>query len=177
MTTLDGGNVIIKKETAPAPPSGGEVLEGEYFLDRPNNYWKVAAELPEILKYEDDGYSAYSSFATYFGMFGAAYEAISYNGSRIGLKIACGRLYDDATRVSSDSTVRDPFIAARDGKIDIKSIEGFEVSLELNSLIEFALWFVAQEGMVMTEDEIVAMMAEEGVQRITKEEYESLITE
>ena len=24
MTTLDGGNVIIKKETAPAPPSGGE---------------------------------------------------------------------------------------------------------------------------------------------------------
>lgn len=24
MTTLDGGNVIIKKENAPAPPSGGE---------------------------------------------------------------------------------------------------------------------------------------------------------
>ena len=176
MTTLDGG-VIIKKETAPAPPSGGDVLEGEYFLDRPNNYWKVAVELPEILKYGDNGYLAYTSYTTYFGMFGAAYEAISYNGSRIGLKIACGRIYEHNVRTSSDSTVRYPFIAARDGKIDVKSIEGLEVSLEFNSLIDFLLWFVAMEGIVMTEDEIVAMMAEEGIQRITKEEYEALIIE
>lgn len=44
MTTLDGG-VIIKKETAPAPPSGGggADLEGEYFLAKPNGrYWKFS---------------------------------------------------------------------------------------------------------------------------------------
>lgn len=42
MTTLDGG-VIIKKGTAPAPPSGGGELEGEYFLAKSNGrYWKFS---------------------------------------------------------------------------------------------------------------------------------------
>lgn len=33
MTTLDGGNVIIKKGTAPAPPSGGESASTIEYLD------------------------------------------------------------------------------------------------------------------------------------------------
>lgn len=46
MTTLDGG-VIIKRGTAPAPPSGGEVLEGEYYLAKPNGwYWKWVGPNP-----------------------------------------------------------------------------------------------------------------------------------
>jgi hypothetical protein len=174
LNTLNSDKIIVRGNGGNT--GGGGSLEGEYFLDRPNNYWKVAAELPETLTSNDDGYLAYSTLATYFGAFGAAYEAISYNGSRIGLKIACGRLYEHSTRVSSDAIVRAPLIAAIDGKIDAKSIEGLEVPLVFNSLIDLLLWFTEMQGMVMTEDEIVAMLAADGVQRITKEEYESLIT-
>lgn len=43
MTTLDGGIIIKRGEGGggtPTPPSGGDVLEGEYFLAKPNGKYK-----------------------------------------------------------------------------------------------------------------------------------------
>lgn len=178
MTTLDGG-VIIKKGTAPAPPSGGggADLEGEYLLVRPNGwYWKVTDTFINL-----GIESQYQAITSLFVMFGTLYEVGSassisgYVGS-IELKL-CYRDVGILQYISTQKLVDyvnpiDSWIVIAEGgktKMDIGDIVG-----EFESIYE-ALCALA---MPMTETEFEAMMlAQYGLQRITKEEYEALITE
>lgn len=176
-TTLDG-NVIIKKGGGgtPTPPSGGDVLEGEHYLAKPNGwYWKVTDT------FINSGIDSQNqTMSGLFLMMGSLYEVgyestITNTIQRLELKLCyrdLGALQFVANKkLDYDSPVAEWRVIAEGGKtkIDMGEIVG-----EFESIYE-ALCALA---MPMTETEFEAMMlAQYGLQRITKEEYEALITE
>lgn len=176
MTTLDGGNVIIKKGTAPAPPSGGDVLEGEYYLVKPNGwYWKFTDEFHALSTSDKNQF-----ISSHFLLMGTMYEYIyhdSFGGGNYKAEIRLcfrdiGVLQYVANNNIEDTEVISNWVACAEGgptKINIGEVQGEYESIfhMINSMVE-----------EMTEEDFVAMMLSQyKMQRITKEEYEALITE
>lgn len=176
MTTLDGG-VIIKKGTAPAPPSsgGGADLEGEYYLAKPNGwYWKFTDEFHALSTSKKNQF-----ISTLFLMMGTMYEHIyqSSYGSNYKSEIKLcfrdiGMLQYVANNNIEDTEVISYWVACAEGgptKINMGEVQG-----------EYESIFHAVNSMVgeMTEEDFVAMiLSQYKIQRITKEEYEALIIE
>lgn len=174
MTTLDGG-VIIKKETAPAPPSGGDVLEGEYYLAKPNGwYWKFTDEFYALSTSDKNQF-----ITSLFLMMGTMYEHIhqsSYGGNyKSGIRTCfrdIGMLQYVANNNIEDAGVISDWVACAEGgptKINLGEIQG-----EYESIFHMVNSMVGE----MTEEDFAAMMLSQYIiQRITKEEYEALLTE
>lgn len=175
MTTLDGG-VIIKEGggATPTPPSsGGEVLEGEYYLAKPNGwYWKLTDKLSTgTVEFQ------YQAITACFLMFSTVYEVVKgdlnliYKSGILTAYRDIGSLQTIAVDGLNATPSTSLWIAIAEGgntKIDFGEMQG-----EYNSLYEV----ICALAMPMTETEFEAMMlAEYGLQRITKEEYEALIT-
>lgn len=162
---------------------GGVELEGEYFIDKPNNYWKFSLDLPSDLTCTISGYFKYSSFVNLFAMAMSTYECVLYDGTRCLLKFANGIVYDHNIKSSADYNIYNRVIAIVDGTPDCSSlgeILGIDVDLlpQFNTIIEMWIWLYEMVGGgTMTEEELLEMFSSEAcTQRITKEEYESLIT-
>ena len=163
MTTLDGG-VIIKKGTAPAPPSGGEVLPPDAIVLAPNGwYWKFTDEAISsgmwcnvLLLMPHDIGARYFDGKTDIVLYGD-YRDVWYN---IGYYLGSGK------------TAGDHIIYA------ISESIGCSIALdEQTTLVGDSVFEIIDQVMPMAEAEFEAFMLENtSLQRITKEEYEALIT-
>ena len=170
---LDG--VIIKKTSTPSGGGGAE-LEGEYYLVRPNGwYWKVTDTFINS-GIDSQNQAITACFLMLSTVYEVGYESTITNTiNRLELKLCyrdLGALQFVANmKLDYDSPIAEWRVIAEGGKtkIDIGETVG-----EFESLYE-ALCALA---MPMTETEFEAMMLSEyGLQRISKEEYEALITE
>lgn len=172
MTTLDGG-VIIKRGGGgtPTPPSGGEVLEGDYFLAKANEYyWKTNLPMVEKMTHDMPEYGVYNNFCTIFAEIGATFEGVRFDGSRLVYKAANFWIQTHRKYTSSDGTIFNPIIAIRESDIDNPEFGKYK------SLVELYKTIAEMEGTPMTEEEVMAQIEGMGLTRITKEEYEALIT-
>lgn len=174
--SLDG-DVIIKRGAGGGTggSGGGEVLEGEYYLARPNGwYWKVT---DKFLTSTVD--SQFQMVTTWFMMLGTAYEVLYIFSLNKAYKKNILQTYRDIGTLqaiaNNEINVLPPtssWVAIAEGgktKIDMGEMSG-----EYNSIYEAGCALISP----MTEAEFEAMvLSEAGLQRITKEEYESLITE
>lgn len=164
---LDG--VIIKKGggTTTPPSGGGEVLEGEYYLARPNGwYWKYVGD--KTITPDSELYGLWRGLSLMLISCDSMYSAIM------------GRYYVLPFVWMVPELV---MLSTNEGKdIKFETFSGFaekaitysEVGLVGESLYEAIL---TMSGATLSEAEFEAMMLSEyGLQRITKEEYESLIT-
>lgn len=197
MTTLDGG-VIIKKGTAPTPPSGGgEVLEGEYFLAKPNGrYWKFTF-MPEEwvgLKLEnfessqiDAMYQIYNFLIILQCVYGAAASSDDlylpndharldgfYNiGARMDGTLTSILLYKAGYDYDAQYFNRGFLRVWKE--CDIKSnppVEYGGLSLNSCSLVEFIKILGIFEGVEMTDDETISFIEQEFMLiPATEEEY------
>lgn len=188
MTTLDGG-VIIKKGTAPAPPSGGEVLEGEYFLTKPNGrYWKSKLARMERNKYpaiigsldtftneQMESMNMFYMFISYVGFSGIGDSTgipdhgteISYFGPPLYT-----RLREDILMLQYELTNNrvSLFGAWQEGSMIIQNNAGS--GFALNGIVDLVRILMEIDG--MSDDEILAMVSEMCMmEQVTKEEYES----
>lgn len=164
MTTLDGG-VIIKKGTAPAPPSGGDVLPPDAIVLAPNGwYWKFTDE-------------AISSGIWYNVMVLSAYDyGLNYYGGKTKYKFTGG--YRDVWYNLG-------LYNAQDEKNEINIIYAFSESIGCKVAIDDQTYIVGDslyelfnQIQPMTEAEFETFMLENmSLQRLTKEEYEALIIE
>lgn len=161
MTTLDGG-VIIKKETAPAPPSGGDVLPPDAIVLAPNGwYWKFTDE-------------AISSGAWYNIMVLLSYDyGLNYYGGKYKFKLV-GDYRDVWYNLGSYYT--------KDKKYIIYAFSesiGCGVAIDDQTyIVGDSLYELFNQVQPMTEAEFEAFILENmSLQRITKEEYEALIIE
>lgn len=150
---------------------GGEVLEGDYFLAKANEYyWKPNLPMVEKLTVDMPEYSAYSSLCTLFTQIGAAFEGVRLNGLRGGYKDVNFLLQTHFNACQGDSTIYSPVIAVRESDIDNPNFGKYR------SLVELYKTSAETQGTPMTDEEVVALIEEMGVTRITKEEFEALIT-
>lgn len=194
-TTLDG-NVIIKKggSTTPTPPSGGEILEGEYYLARPNGwYWKWIG--PNPWNVNDSSIDALT-----FTMTVGALESTSDGLYSIIWEENDGRRTKYPTpphamtvfsRIFSQDISEYPIVkmplafCEKETTFGCKAGNITEIGeTHYKSFMDFYLQMMKEDGVPQEDlDKITEeMFAEElgktlGLQRITKEEYEALITE
>lgn len=169
------GDVIIKRGAGSGTGGGGGELEGEYYLARPNGwYWKAT---DKFLTSTAD--SQFEIVTTWFMMLGTAYEVLyrfSLNTvNKKGILLTYRDIGTLQAIANNEINVLPPtskWLAIAEGgktKIDMGEMSG-----EYNSIYEASCALISP----MTEEEFEAMMlSEAGLQRITKEEYESLITE
>ena len=172
MTTLDGGVIIKKGGATPNPPSGGDVLEGEYYLVRPNGwYWKFTDEYHALSNADKT-----PIIGALFLFYGTMYECI-YKGIKANLVEEIRLCYRDIgmlqyasnTNVEDIKVTSDWIACAEGGPTIFDFFEGYE----FESIFQ-AVNILEGE---MTEAEFEAFILENFfLQRITKEEYESLIT-
>jgi hypothetical protein len=167
MTTLDGGNVIIKRGTAPAPPSGegGSNLSPDAIVLAPNGwYWKFTDEAISsgiwynimVMSPRDFGLNYYGGKAKY--KLSGDYRDVWYN---LGL------------------------YTAQDEKSERHIIYAFSESIGCKTAIDEQTYIVGDslyelfnQIQPMTEAEFEAfVLGEMSLQRLTKEEYEALIIE
>jgi hypothetical protein len=80
-----------------------------------------------------------------------------------------GHLAIHYNEMMGDYTVINPVIAVRESSIDNIVYGKFDNLLSLYKSV------LAAQGQTLTDDEVLAMLEEQGLRRITKEEYESLI--
>ena len=169
---LDG--VIIKKGggSTPTPPSGGGTeLEGEYYLVRPNGwYWKFTDELNNA---SDNDYMNTTLMVSI--VIGKVYDTIDGLGLSTNVQNDHSLTYRNIGMLQASYQdkleVARKLIAFREACPVV--LDMGEVHIEANSIFETVNLAMG----TMTEVEFEAMMlAEYGLQRITKEEYESLIT-
>lgn len=176
MTTLDGG-VIIKRGgggSTPTPPSGGGAeLEGEYYLVKPNGwYWKFTDEFHGLSNADK-----IPIVGTLFLFYGTMYECV-YTGLGINNTEEIRLCYRDIGALQyvagndiEDTTLTSDWVACAEGGPTI--LDFFE-GYEFESIFQA---FNILEG-EMTEEDFEAMMLDSfKLQRITKDEYEALITE
>ena len=166
---LDG--VIIKKTNTPSG-GGGTELEGDYFLAKANEYyWKPNLPLVEKMTWDMPEYQVYTDFCTAFNQIGAAFEGVRFDGVRGGYKDVNYLLQKHYSASLNDSAMLTPIIAVRESDIDNPNFGKYR------SLVELYQAIAEQQGTPMTEEEVVALLEEQlHLTRITKEEYESLIT-
>ena len=105
-----------------------------------------------------------------FTQVGAAFEGVRFNGLRGGYKDVNFLLQTHFNASSGDSAIYNPIIAVRESDIDNPNFGKYR------SLVELYKTAGEQQGTPMTDDEVVTLLEEFGITRITKEEYESLIT-
>ena len=173
VVSLDDGRILKKGGATPTPPSGGgDVLEGEYFLAKANEYyWKPNLPMVEKITYDMPEYQVYKDFCTAFTQIGAAFEGVNFNGLRGGYKDVNYLLQKHYSAGLNDSAMLAPIIAVRESDIDNPNFGKYR------SLVEFYQAIAEQQGTPMTEEEVVALLEELlHLTRITKEEYEALIT-
>jgi hypothetical protein len=174
MTTLDGGNVIIKKGQGggSTPPSGGGNLSPDAIVYEPNGwYWKWVEGVPSDFK------RAAQTLLVLTIDFGARY----YDG------------------LIKDTTASWPPIHAQDILVLGMNLRTMQNSTDNKGLCVFAvveskycsvkiddtttltgnsMYELVNQLMPMTEAEFDNFMqANMGLMRITKEEYEALLTE
>ena len=168
VVSLDDGRILKKGGATPTPPSGGgEVLEGEYQLYRPNGwYWKYVGD--KIITTDNPLYNMW------------LYQAM--------ILLACDGLYS----LIEDRYYELPFVwmlpeatsmQTKEGKnIDFSSFVGYAekaVTYSSFGLIGESLYEIGKTstGQEISEADFEAMMLSDyKLQRITKEEYEALIT-
>ena len=150
---------------------GGGELEGDYFLAKANEYyWKPNLPMVEKLTVDMPEYDAYRNLCTLFNQVGAAFEGVRFNGSSVGYKDVNFFLQTHFNAVNGDSTIYNPIIAVRESDIDHPNLGKYR------SLVELYKTFGEMEGTPITDEEIVAQIEGMGLTRITKEEFEALIT-
>lgn len=196
MTTLDGG-VIIKKGTAPAPPSGGESggqLEGEYYLAKPNGwYWKWIGPNPWNVK--DSSIDALTFTMTVGALWSLSDALFSIvweenDGRRIKYPTpphAMTTFYSIFSQdIDENPMVKMPLaFCEKETTFGCKAGNIIEIGeTHYKSFMDFYFQMMKENGVPQEELDKVTeeMFAEEfgehiGLQRITKEEYEALITE
>ena len=167
VVSLDDGRILKKGGATPNPPSGGDVLEGEYYLARPNGwYWKYVGD--KIITTDNPLYNMW----LYQGM----------------ILLACDGLYS----FIDNRYYELPFVwmlpevismQIKEGQnIDFSSFVGYAekaVTYSSFGLIGESLYEISKtsSGQEISEADFEAMMLSDyKLQRITKEEYESLIT-
>ena len=167
----DAGYTGLAKVTANVNVSGGGgELEGEYYLARPNGwYWKITDELNNA---SDDDYMP--TIIGFSLLYGKVYDTIRDLGLGIVTQNDHILTYRNIgmlqARQQSKLEVDRSLIAFREACP--VTIDTGEVYIEANSVFELMNLTMG----TMTEVEFEAMaLAEFGLQRITKEEYESLI--
>lgn len=168
--SLDDKTFIIKRGTSGG--GGGEVLEGDYFLAKANEYyWKPNLPMAEKMTYDMPEYRVYTRFCTIFADIGAAFEGVRLDGSRLAYKTANFWIQTHRNYTSSDNSVYNPFIAIRESDIDNPEFGKYKSLVELYKVV------AEMQGTPMTDEEVVAQIEGMGLTRITKEEYEALITQ
>lgn len=151
--------------------AGGAELEGDYFLAKANEYyWKPNLPMVEKLTFNMPEYSNYTSFCSLFTQVGAAFEGVRFNGLRGGYKDVNFLLQLHYNYGLNDSDIYNPIIAIRESDIDNPNFGKYK------SLVDAYKDFMEQQGTPMTDEEVVALLGEMGLTRITKEEFEALIT-
>jgi hypothetical protein len=151
---------------------GGAELEGDYFLAKANEYyWKPNLPMANKITYDMPEYSSYTALCSLFTQVGAAFEGVSFNGLRVGYKDVNFRLQTHYNASSGDSAISNPIIAVRESNIDSPDFGKY------SCLVEAYKTIMEQQGTPMTDEEVVALIEEMGLTRITKEEFEALITE
>jgi hypothetical protein len=150
---------------------GGGELEGDYFLAKANEYyWKPNLPMAEKMTYDMPEHRVYTSFCTIFSQVGAVFEGVRFNGSSVGYKDVNFFLQTHYNAVNGDSTIYNPIIAIRESDIDNPNFGKYR------SLVELYKTLGEMEGTPMTDEEVVAQIEGMGLTRITKEEFEALIT-
>ena len=201
MTTLDGG-VIIKKGTAPAPPSGGEVLEGEYFLAKPNGrYWKLnfitEETITNSLLYnslnEEQQYAIHLLYLSALGELSSVYTCVGqkvHEGGRVprrgiyyttygkiqsNLGYSVGRMMYDSSRHDLLSC-----FAWQEAYPNLPSdmVEVLPDGVEITGIFDYVKFSLeADQGQILSDEEVYAMMSEMFmIEPITKEEYENFVS-
>lgn len=196
MTTLDGGNVIIKKGGGgtPTPPSGGEVLEGEYYLAKPNGwYWKWIGPNPWDMNDSNiDPISFAMSVGALWSTSDALYSGVNEenNGQRIKYPTPSHAmvLFRNVIEqdISENSIIKMPLaFCEKETTFGCKAENFTEIGeVHYKNFMDFYLQMMKANGMPQEDiDQVTEEMFAEvipemiGFQRITKEEYEALITE
>lgn len=193
MTTLDGGNVIIKRGNAPAPPSGGQ-LEGEYYLAKPNGwYWKWIGPNPwNVNDSSIDMLTFTMSVGAFWSLSDALYSIIfeKNDGRRVKYPIpphAMTVFYKIFQQdISENPIVNMPLaFCEKETTFGCKAGDFTEIGeTHYKNFMDYYLQMMIAGGVPQEElDQVTEeMFAEEvgkllGIQRITKEEYEALIAE
>ena len=193
MTTLDGG-VIIKKGTAPAPPSGGEVLEGEYYLAKPNGwYWKWIGPNPwNTTDSSIDVLTFTLSVGAFWSLSDALYSIIleENDGRRVKYptpphaNIIFHKIFQQD--IDENPIVKMPLaFCEKETTFGCKAENFTEIGeVHYKNFMDYYLQMMMANGVPPEQlDQITEeIFAEElgkriGIQRITKEEYEALIAE
>lgn len=193
MTTLDGG-VIIKKGTAPAPPSGGDVLEGEYYLAKPNGwYWKWIGPNPwNTTDSSIDVLTFTLSVGAFWSLSDALYSIIWEENDRRRVKYPTPphamtffhKIFQQD--IDENPIVKMPLaFCEKETTFGCKAENFTEIGeVHYKNFMDYYLQRMMADGVPPEElDQITEeMFAEElrkriGIQRITKEEYEALIAE
>lgn len=150
--------------------SGGGELEGEYYLARPNGwYWRLIkvntnSISPDTTEWEDYTNAISLPIETF-----AIYDQI-YQGALSGSMLRYS--HDRATYINGQQVV---YIQQKKSVTPIWALS--ERECEVSAMKFPSLYEFIKTQQPMTEAEFEAFMLEmAGLQRITKEEYESLIT-
>ena len=174
---LEFVNVILEEDAGGGTGgSGGEVLEGEYYLARPSEwYWKIPAAWHHdngFLRPDTDDYTNYTAIYT-LGVdpLMYAYESV------VCVENAQYRKYDII--YSARNSIEQHFRESMGDKIvfpvcafrETKNSEGID-GVCVDSMVEELSIFTGEP-----EDVIIDFFASVGLLRITKEEYESVTTE
>lgn len=151
--------------------AGGTELEGDYFLAKANEYyWKLNFPVVERLTFGMPEYDKYRNFCNAFTQMGATFECVSFDGLRSGYKDTNFLMQTHYNHMGNDSNIINPIIAIRESDIDNPTYGKYR------SLVELYKAVMEQQGTSMTDEEVVALIEEMGITRITKEEFEALIT-
>ena len=162
----------VAEVTFESESSGGGAgsIDGEYFLAKAQDfYWKPALELSSKMTYDMPEYQSYKAIPNLFTQVGSAFEGVSFDGQRMPYRSVLAHLVIHYDRMNRDESVSNPIIAVRESNIDNIQFGKFD---NLVSLYKSTL---AAQGQTLTDDEVLAMLEEIGLRRITKEEYESLL--
>lgn len=151
--------------------AGGEELEGDYFLAKANEYyWKPNSPMAEKLTADMPEYQVYRAFCVVFTSVGAVFEGVRFNGERCGYKDVNYCIQYHCNVGDGDNLIYNPIIAVRESDIDNPNLGKYR------SLVDAYKTITEIQGTPMTEEEVVALLGEQGITRITKEEFEALIT-
>ena len=174
----DGGYTGLGKVTINTEVSGGgstpDTPSGEYYLAKPNGwYWKFTDEFHTLSTSDKNQF-----ISTLFLMMGTMYEHIyhSYGGNyKSEIKLCfrdIGMLQYVANNNIEDTEVISDWVACAEGgptKINRGEVQG-----EYESIFHM---FNSVAGEMTEEDFAATMLSQYRMQRITKEEYEALLTE
>ena len=166
MTTLDGG-VIIKKGNAPAPPSGGGNLSPDAIVYEPNGwYWRAKEGTYNLSAYYQIlavlSPSAYSGVVALVSGEYEPKDGVGLIKKGVELGMAVGRMQYNTQGLA--------VVAFAESKNAI-------FKTETNIVSGSSLYEAFSKIQPVTEDEFLSIFeAQFGFIRITKEEYEALLS-